>query len=74
MAGGIAAQDLRIETELESDLPSVALDRVQVQQVLATPKRQRGSQRGSMAPRSTASSGRYVNLRKLGPLEPIWFS
>jgi PAS domain S-box-containing protein len=34
MADEIAAQDSRIETELEPDLPSVALDRVQVQQVL----------------------------------------
>ena len=34
MADKIAAQDIRIETNLEPDLPSVALDRVQVQQVL----------------------------------------
>ena len=33
MAGEIAAKDIRIETNLEPDLPSVALDRVQVQQV-----------------------------------------
>ena len=33
MAEEIAAKDIRIETDLEQDLPSVALDRVQVQQV-----------------------------------------
>ena len=33
MADGIAAKGIRIETNLEPDLPSVALDRVQVQQV-----------------------------------------
>ena len=33
MAGEIAAKDIRIKTNLEPDLPSVALDRVQVQQV-----------------------------------------
>jgi hypothetical protein len=34
MADEIAAKDTRIEIDLEPDLPSVALDRVQVQQVL----------------------------------------
>jgi PAS domain S-box-containing protein len=34
MADKIAVQDIRIETNLEPDLPPVALDRVQVQQVL----------------------------------------
>jgi PAS domain S-box-containing protein len=34
MADKIAAQDVRIETSLDPDLPSVKLDRVQVQQVL----------------------------------------
>jgi PAS domain S-box-containing protein len=34
MADKIAAQDIRIETSLDPDLPSVKLDRVQVQQVL----------------------------------------
>jgi PAS domain S-box-containing protein len=34
MADEIAAKQTRIETQLEPDLPSVALDRVQVQQVL----------------------------------------
>ncbi|WVT08036.1 PAS domain-containing protein (plasmid) [Sinorhizobium chiapasense] len=34
MAGEIAAKDVRIRTNLEPDLPPVALDRVQVQQVL----------------------------------------
>jgi PAS domain S-box-containing protein len=34
MAGAIAAQDIRLDTYLEPDLPSIALDRVQVQQVL----------------------------------------
>jgi PAS domain S-box-containing protein len=34
MADEIAAKDIRIKTNLEQDLPSVALDRVQVQQVL----------------------------------------
>jgi signal transduction histidine kinase len=33
MADEIAAKDVRIETSLEPDLPAVALDRVQVQQV-----------------------------------------
>ena len=33
MAEEIAAKDIRIETDLEQDLPSVTLDRVQVQQV-----------------------------------------
>jgi PAS domain S-box-containing protein len=34
MADEVAAKDIRIETNLEQDLPAVALDRVQVQQVL----------------------------------------
>jgi hypothetical protein len=34
MADKVAVQDIRIETNLEPDLPSVALDRVQVQQAL----------------------------------------
>jgi PAS domain S-box-containing protein len=34
MADDIAAKDIRIKTNLEPDLPSVPLDRVQVQQVL----------------------------------------
>lgn len=34
MADEIAAKDIRIKTALEPDLPSVALDRVQVQQVI----------------------------------------
>jgi signal transduction histidine kinase len=34
MTDKIATQDIRIETNLEADLPPVALDRVQVQQVL----------------------------------------
>ena len=34
MADGIAAKDVRVETDLEPNLPSVALDRVQMQQVL----------------------------------------
>jgi PAS domain S-box-containing protein len=34
MADEVSAKDVRIETQLESELPSVALDRVQVQQVL----------------------------------------
>jgi len=34
MADVIAAKDVRIKTNLEPDLPSIALDRVQVQQVL----------------------------------------
>jgi PAS domain S-box-containing protein len=34
MAGEIAAKDIRIETTLEANLPSVPLDRIQVQQVL----------------------------------------
>ncbi|PIO45217.1 hypothetical protein B5P45_09290 [Phyllobacterium zundukense] len=34
MADGIAAKDIRVETKLEPELPSVALDPVQMQQVL----------------------------------------
>jgi PAS domain S-box-containing protein len=34
MADKVPAQDIRIETDLAPDLPSIALDRVQVQQVL----------------------------------------
>ena len=34
VADGIAAKDVRVETDLEPNLPSVALDRVQMQQVL----------------------------------------